>query len=95
MDNIISCEPVPKDAERHWDVNLILSLSWEGGGPRYKYEYKHIDKIVLKWWPWELLRLLKFLSVYHISSFISVCPFVALSKAKCAENVHIVLSCPY
>ena len=34
---------------------------------------------------------------YHISCFIiiSVCPFVALSKAKLAEIVHIVLSSPY
>ena len=32
------------------------------------------------------------LSVYHISCSISVCPFVALSTAKFAENVHIVLS---
>ena len=30
------------------------------------------------------------LSVYHIWCFISVCPFVALSKAKFAANVHIV-----
>ena len=35
------------------------------------------------------------LSVYHISCFISVCPSVALSKAKFAENVYIVLSSPY
>ena len=35
------------------------------------------------------------LSVYHISCFISVCPFVALSKATFAENSHIVLSSPY
>ena len=30
------------------------------------------------------------LSVYHISCFISVCPLVALSKAKFAENLHFV-----
>ena len=35
------------------------------------------------------------LSVYHISCFISVCPFVALLKATCAEHLHIVLSSPY
>ena len=35
------------------------------------------------------------ISVYHVSCFISVCPFGALSKAKFAENVHIVLSSPY
>ena len=35
------------------------------------------------------------LSVYHISCFISVCPFVALSKAKFAKNVQIILSSPY
>ena len=35
------------------------------------------------------------LSVYHILRFKSVCPFVALSKAEFAENVHIVLSSPY
>ena len=34
------------------------------------------------------------ISVYHILCFISVCPFVALSKAKFAQNVHIVLSSP-
>ena len=28
------------------------------------------------------------LSVYHISCFISVCPFVAVSKAKFAKNLH-------
>ena len=33
-------------------------------------------------------------SVYHILCFISVCPFVALSKAKSAENVQFVLSSP-
>ena len=32
------------------------------------------------------------LSVYHLSCFISVCPFVALSKATFAETLHIVLS---
>ena len=31
----------------------------------------------------------------HMLCFISVCPFVALSKAKFAESVHIVLSSPY
>ena len=35
------------------------------------------------------------ISLYHISCFISVCPFVALSEAECAENLHIVLSSPY
>ena len=35
------------------------------------------------------------ISVYHISCFISVCPFDALSKARFAENLHIVLSNPY
>ena len=36
------------------------------------------------------------LSVYHISCFISVCPVVALSKAKFAENSHCAaLSSPY
>ena len=35
------------------------------------------------------------LSVYHISCFISFCPFVALSKATFAENLDIVLSRPY
>ena len=35
------------------------------------------------------------LSISHISCFISVGSFVALSKAKFAENVHIVLSSPY
>ena len=35
------------------------------------------------------------LSVYSISCFISVCPFVALLKATYAENSHIVLSCRY
>ena len=29
------------------------------------------------------------ITVYHILCFISVCPFVALLKAKFAENVHI------
>ena len=35
------------------------------------------------------------ISVYHMSCFIYVCPFVALSKAKFAENVHSVLCSPY
>ena len=30
------------------------------------------------------------LNVYHISCFISVCPFVALSKAKFAENFYFI-----
>ena len=35
------------------------------------------------------------LSVYHISCFISVCPFVGLSKATFADNLHTVLSSPH
>ena len=35
------------------------------------------------------------LGVDHISCFIFVCPFAAVSKATVAENVHIVLSSPY
>ena len=35
------------------------------------------------------------LSFYHISCFVSVCPFVPLSKAKFADNLQIVLSSPY
>ena len=35
------------------------------------------------------------LSVYSFSCFTSVCPFVALLKAACAENSHIVFSCRY
>ena len=35
------------------------------------------------------------INVYLISCFIYVCPFLALSEAKLAENVHIVLSSPY
>ena len=33
------------------------------------------------------------LNVEHISCFISVCPFGALSTATFAENVHIFFSC--
>ena len=35
------------------------------------------------------------ISVYHVSCFISVCPFIALSKARFAENLHILLLSPY
>ena len=35
------------------------------------------------------------LSVFHISCFISVRPFVDLSKATFAEKSHLVLSSPY
>ena len=35
------------------------------------------------------------ISVYTMFRVLYVCPFVALSKAKFAENVHIVLSGPY
>ena len=35
------------------------------------------------------------ISVFHISCFISVCPFVYLSKEKFAENSHVVLSSLY
>ena len=34
------------------------------------------------------------LTVFSCSCFMSVCPFVALLKAKFAEHLHTVLSCP-
>ena len=41
------------------------------------------------------IKITVYHTVYHILCFKSVCPFVAVSKAKFAEFFYIVLTSPY
>ena len=100
--------PVLQEVTPHDDHRL--STLWEGvsvheGGTRSEYssgegstnEYKisKLDLFECGSFSPTIFNIDIELSVYHISCFISVCPFVALSKATFAEDSHIVLTSPY